>query len=190
MASRYPADTEHERFCSVHMTFHPKTEFYFDSTAGNLYRRCKDIATQASSASRRKRLLEAPERRRSQKAWRVKRNYGITIEQYDFLFEQQGGLCALASCSEPLGAIDHDHAHADRDPAGVRGLLCVSHNRAIGLLGDTVEGALAIAEYLRDPPAPRMLAEQERTGAVAPHAPIAPPLSSGKTGTTKYPDAY
>src|SRR6266404_1578474 len=61
---------------------------------------------------------------------RLKR-FGITLEEYDRLFELQLGGCAI--CKQISGgkrlAIDHDH-----DTGEIRGLLCVSCNTAIGKL--------------------------------------------------------
>src|SRR4051794_16889408 len=60
---------------------------------------------------------------------RVKQNsnlrllYGITVEQYDELFEAQGGCCAICGgeCKTRRKlAVDHNHNTGD-----VRGLLCV-----------------------------------------------------------------
>lgn len=62
--------------------------------------------------------------------------YNITPEEYERLFEAQGGLCAICRQSETIKtgagalrrlAVDHDHA-TDR----VRGLLCYRCNSALG----------------------------------------------------------
>lgn len=59
---------------------------------------------------------------------KYKRVYGITIEDYDRMLEEQGGLCAI--CRNPpityRLAVDHDH-----DTGAVRGLLCPPCNRAL-----------------------------------------------------------
>lgn len=82
----------------------------------------------------------------------LRREFGLTIDQYEEMFTAQGGLCAI--CRHPEThrrknerhnlAIDHCHA-----TGRVRGLLCNSCNRAIGLLKDSIELAQAAAEYLR-----------------------------------------
>jgi hypothetical protein len=78
----------------------------------------------------------------------LKRKYGITLEEYDRLFESQGGKCAIGvGCVYHPKAtrldVDHDHKTGE-----IRGLLCRSHNRGIGLLGDSVESARATLHYL------------------------------------------
>ncbi|CAN2217255.1 Recombination endonuclease VII [Candidatus Nanopelagicaceae bacterium] len=80
--------------------------------------------------------------------------YGITLDEYNELFEQQQGLCALCKRPETTRrnkkdegaerlAVDHCH-----DTGLVRGLLCFKCNTAIGALGDTQEAALRAMNYL------------------------------------------
>jgi hypothetical protein len=79
--------------------------------------------------------------------------YGLTVDQYEEMYEAQGGKCAICEQAETsLGnngeikmlAIDHDH-----ETGKVRGLLCNNCNRAIGLLKDDVEVLLNAVAYLR-----------------------------------------
>ncbi len=80
---------------------------------------------------------------------RYKWTYGLTIEQYDKMLEQQGGCCAICGATEPGGsnkhfAVDHDHTIKV-----VRGLLCASCNMGIGQLGDSPERLKQAACYLQ-----------------------------------------
>jgi len=69
------------------------------------------------------------------RAWRLAFKYGISIQDYEDLLEQQEGLCAI--CGEPQSTValngkkplhvDHDHVNGR-----VRGLLCKNCNTAIG----------------------------------------------------------
>ena len=62
----------------------------------------------------------------------LKKKYGITLEQYDEMFEAQGGICAICKESDITGkrlSIDHDH-----ETGKVRGLLCGKCNTRIGVL--------------------------------------------------------
>jgi len=82
--------------------------------------------------------------RRTQRDLRYRRLYKITLEEYETMFEEQGGSCAI--CGNPSGvslAVDHDHITGK-----VRGLLCWSCNSAIGLLGDTAESVMKAVRYL------------------------------------------
>lgn len=81
--------------------------------------------------------------------------YGITPEQYDALFDEQGGRCAI--CRREglrLGAggdanrrnvLCVDHCH---DSGEVRGLLCQTCNRAIGLMQDDPDLLRSAITYL------------------------------------------
>jgi len=74
--------------------------------------------------------------------------YGLTMEQYAKLLEQQGGVCAICKGEETRAApvnlaVDHDHETGE-----VRGLLCSNCNRALGLFKDSAENLEKAARYL------------------------------------------
>ena len=88
------------------------------------------------------RKLQAKKRRMSEKGSKsireskLKDKYGINLDDYDRMFEEQNGVCAM--CGKPetrktvTGAtyrlsVDHNHLTGQ-----VRGLLCKHHNTAIG----------------------------------------------------------
>jgi hypothetical protein len=97
---------------------------------------------------------------------RVENVYGITGEQYDAIYAEQGGLCP--GCRKANGrtkrlSVDHDHSCTAGHPPEVgcplcvRGLLCGRCNRYLGIIGDDPEILESFARYLRDPPARRIL---------------------------------
>lgn len=67
-------------------------------------------------------------------------HYGITEADFAEMMDRQGGLCAIGA--HPFGkrvCIDHDHACCPGTRSCgkcVRGLLCHSHNVALGLFKD------------------------------------------------------
>lgn len=72
--------------------------------------------------------------------------YGISIDEYDNMVKQQGGVCALCGRADPYGrnlAVDHDH-----DTGKIRGLLCTHCNFALGLVRDDVSVLQKMVEYL------------------------------------------
>lgn len=74
--------------------------------------------------------------------------YGITQADYDRMFAEQGGVCAI--CRKPqhhsrFSNLCVDHCHKT---GAVRGLLCSSCNRAIGYLGDDLDRLQAAIRYL------------------------------------------
>lgn len=83
-----------------------------------------------------------------QKNVRYKREYGITLQEYNDLALFQEHRCAI--CSErPADRlhVDHDHVFGH-----VRGLLCGDCNRAVGLLRDDTYRVKSAHEYLIKPP--------------------------------------
>ena len=93
--------------------------------------------------------------KRTQRRYAMRKRYGIELEEYQALYEAQGGKCAI--CRVPVddlgGPKKHRLLHIDHDHATgvVRGLLCNPCNRALGFLRDDPEIALAAAEYLVAP---------------------------------------
>lgn len=63
--------------------------------------------------------------------YRIKKNYDLSIEEYEELYESQSGACAICCKELEVLYIDHDHITGD-----VRGLLCTNCNLGIGNLQD------------------------------------------------------
>lgn len=79
-------------------------------------------------------------------AWRLKSVYGITVEQYNEMLNEQGGCCAICGTNEPTGYnwhVDHNH-----DTGKVRALLCSQCNQAIGMMKEDVSILRRAIEYL------------------------------------------
>lgn len=83
----------------------------------------------------------------------LKQSYGITLEEYDAMLAAQGGVCGACGGVETgrnaYGvvslAVDHDH-----ETGKIRGLLCMKCNRALGLIGDSIEAAKNLLRYLKE----------------------------------------
>lgn len=84
-----------------------------------------------------------------EKSWAasLKRNYNITVEQYNEMLEKQNGCCAI--CERPRELFERrlsvDHNHATNE---IRGLLCTYCNHRV--VGRHRDGALLrkIADYV------------------------------------------
>jgi hypothetical protein len=63
----------------------------------------------------------------------LKKTYGITPEQWDALFEGQGGACALCRSKSPGTAKTWHTDHCHRT-GRVRGILCFSCNITLGFM--------------------------------------------------------
>lgn len=84
-----------------------------------------------------------------QRRTQLKNKYGITLEQYDEILIAQGGHCFFCDrtpAQERYGVLAVDHCH---ETGRIRGLLCMTHNRAIGVFGDNEEGLLKALNYVR-----------------------------------------
>lgn len=74
------------------------------------------------------------------------RKYGISIPQYNEMFAKQNFACALCKKPPKTNRLAVDHCH---DTGRVRGLLCPSCNRAVGVLGDNEASLLLVLDYVR-----------------------------------------
>ena len=77
----------------------------------------------------------------------LKRKYGMTLEDYDRLLEQQGGGCAV--CGRPPREDISLHVDHDHDTGHIRGILCFRCNNGIGDFGHDLALLEAAAAYLR-----------------------------------------
>jgi len=79
----------------------------------------------------------------------LKRNYGITLEQYDEMAEAQNWQCLICEKSQPNNdgflCVDHDHSTKE-----VRGLLCRKCNLALGNFLDSADLLKKALEYLNE----------------------------------------
>ncbi len=75
-------------------------------------------------------------------------NYGMTPNDYNNLFSEQNGVCAICGKTNRDGRklfIDHDHK-----TGSVRGLLCNKCNVSLGLMDDDIDRLLSAINYLQE----------------------------------------
>lgn len=70
------------------------------------------------------------------------RTYGLTFEQRDELFKQNGGMCMICNV-QPSEHLDHCH-----DTGRIRGVLCNNCNLALGHFRDNTDLLQAAIQYL------------------------------------------
>jgi hypothetical protein len=137
------------------------------ASADGLRPDCKPCHTEQSRAWR----AANPERARATvRAWRqrnpernkanrralyrkhdLKKDFGLTIEEYDAMLAAQLGVCAICGREETATyrgrirqlAVDHDH-----ETGKIRGLLCGQCNRGLGCFTDDSARLIAAATYL------------------------------------------
>lgn len=73
------------------------------------------------------------------------KRYGMTMEDFDNILHRQGGGCAICQRVRKQWHVDHNHATGE-----VRGILCLKCNVALGLIGDDIQTARAIVNYLEE----------------------------------------
>jgi hypothetical protein len=85
---------------------------------------------------------------------KLKRLYGISVDDYHRMLADQGGRCAICGSDDPYSRgykriadakFCVDHCHVTKR---VRGLLCTRCNRAVGLIGDNAANAARMTLYL------------------------------------------
>lgn len=85
---------------------------------------------------------------------RYKRLFGITLDDYNMMLEQQNYVCKICHCpetathkNEKIKELAVDHCH---DTGKVRGLLCDRCNHLLGLAKDSKNLLLNAIKYLGD----------------------------------------
>lgn len=92
---------------------------------------------------------------------RLRKKFGITLDEYNDMLAEQGGVCAICGNppvianyrktrrqgrqTVPRLVVDHDHVTRK-----VRGLLCVPCNRGIGFLKDSADIVRFALKYLEE----------------------------------------
>lgn len=145
-----------EKKCPKCAETKPRSEFHKDSrNKDGLYAYCKECNKAKAKAWTKANPEKAREQARRRSAEGRNRNailmrkYGISAARYAEMLAAQGGVCAI--CGRPeVGRKDHrnlvvDHCHTSNQ---IRGLLCHSCNRGIGLLQDSPEILKKALTYL------------------------------------------
>lgn len=77
----------------------------------------------------------------------LKRNYGLTIEQYAAMCDKQGGLCAICKCPPGQKGLCVDHCHIT---GKVRKLLCNQCNTGLHKMERDIDWIRKAEEYLKE----------------------------------------
>lgn len=76
------------------------------------------------------------------KDFKLKQKYGITLIQFNEMFEIQDGVCVICKIAKAT-CVDHCHTTGK-----VRGILCSNCNTALGMFKDDVKVLLNAINYL------------------------------------------
>lgn len=135
-----------EKICSKCKIPKEKKEFGLASSKkSGLHSHCSPC----KKADRAKKRKDDPEGTKKRDfANDLKKNYGITPQEYDTLYAEQNGRCACCQIHESAFKrglhVDHDH-----NSGQVRGLLCTRCNPGIGYFEDSIEKLEMAIAYLR-----------------------------------------
>jgi hypothetical protein len=146
------------------------SDFYQEKRVHDgLSARCKDCmkadATQSYSKNKEKVLgrLKSDYDSRKAKNSDLKRKYGITIDDWDEMFEAQNKCCAICGTSNSnhaSGSFVVDHCHSSLQ---IRGLLCGICNAMLGQAKDSTETLKAAIVYLEKERDQRSIAERKES---------------------------
>ena len=87
----------------------------------------------------------------SVKSQYLKRNYGMTFEEFDRMLTDQDNACAVCGTLEPGGKRGRHkrfHVHHDSKTGNVRGLLCGNCNAALKYVKEDIHTLQNMIQYL------------------------------------------
>ena len=141
------------RVCRTCDTEKPITEFKGDKTCTHGYRHQCRVCYRKLQNERYQRDKDNPEfirkKRISGRKCDLKRNYGITEEEYDKLLKAQDFKCAICEKTEEKSGrkLSVDHCHTSNN---IRGVLCTACNTALGKFKDDVHLLEMAIKYLKE----------------------------------------
>jgi len=137
------AEWPEAKFCNGCQQERPLTAFSFGPAAYGRKSRCRPCVL---AQVKKYQSLHPHLERQS----RLRRDFGITVADFDAMQAKQHGVCAI--CSQPFGCsirkrlcIDHDHK-----TGRVRGLLCFNCNTGLGKFSDDPGHLRRAADYLEN----------------------------------------
>lgn len=135
-----PTDPTEPRTCRECQQVKPSSEFYWRRDSATYRDACIECKRGHSILYYQNKGLDR------QRAWRL-RKFGITQSDYDRMWAEQGGVCAICygrcQVHGELLSVDHDH-----ETGQVRKLLCGHCNKGLGLFRDNPDFLMEAAAYL------------------------------------------
>lgn len=141
------------KVCTKCFVEKPEGAFHFENRRNKYTAACKRCINDSIQDRRRANPEQEKARKRRidqrhGRAYRLKSKFGITIERYEEMLAEQGGVCGICERTERIKgrrlAVDHSH-----ESGRIRGLLCSACNQSLGHLGDDINGVMRAVEYLK-----------------------------------------
>ncbi len=137
-----PKDPKKCTKCGEHK---PRADFYPHAVAKNGVSAWCKVCTKLVASDKQKADKDGVKVRNRKS--KLKRAFGLTVQQYDEMLVAQGGRCALCGSDFPGGrgrfVVDHCH-----DTGKIRGLLCNLCNVGLGALRDSPQLLQKAIHYL------------------------------------------
>lgn len=111
---------------------------------------CRSCNKKQAKEWRKKNPQKQKEYSQKRGKWWLESRYGITQDEWNLMYERQQGICAICKSDDPKGnhRIFHvDHCHKTNK---VRGLLCDTCNRGLGMFYDNINILKSAIKYLED----------------------------------------
>lgn len=149
-----------EKACGICKTIKPITEFYkkayrfkkYENSIAGYAHACRTCSVESSKQNPNRkqndrRFYQTAHRKLSLKDSFLKRNFGISLEDYNRMFIAQNGCCLICKQhqSSLKRALAVDHCHETKK---VRGLLCCNCNAALGYMKENKEWIHNMNSYL------------------------------------------
>ena len=125
----------------------------FNSTKKVYYSYCIDCAAKRDKAMRsksgfyQKRYKKEKAKNPFVSSATVFKKYGITVDDYNRMFKEQDGRCAICNNHQNIRKLAVDHNHKT---GKVRGLLCINCNRGLGHYFDSTYRLNKAIDYLNN----------------------------------------
>ena len=100
----------------------------------------------------RKIYRETDSRQAASRKSHLKKTYGLTIEEYENMFIEQEGRCAICGSEDSFSSSPHFHVDHCHTTGNVRGLLCGPCNQGLGQFKDNLGSLYSAINYLEQRP--------------------------------------
>jgi hypothetical protein len=142
-----PAAVASAKKCSSCGEILPTTDFYRDSTTKDGFQyACKNCRKKAYGHRDTERYRDlTPDERKDMV---LKRDFGIGLNDYHQLLEDQGGGCAICGTKEIKGKGSYHHIDHCHETGVIRGVLCHHCNTGLGAFSDNVHLFSKAIDYL------------------------------------------
>ena len=128
--------------CTTCLQEKPVTDFHWHYKSRGIRRHaCKVCRSNVEKERQRQ-----PEFVKSRAAYQLKKNYGITQEEYDKKLVYQSYGCKICGKASEVKKLAVDHCHAT---GKIRDLLCGPCNTGLGLFQDNPELLIKAADYVK-----------------------------------------